>query len=67
MSEPVKEALKEFLRLVVFAIIPVLIVVLTEVGAEWGLLMVGALRFIDKFLHEYWKEKEVNIKGLLPF
>lgn len=63
------EALKEPLRLLVLAIIPVAITFLTGLDVMWAAPMVALLRFIDKFLHELGKaESDENlIKGLTRF
>lgn len=56
------EALKEMLRVIMLAIIPVLIVQLQEQSIDYlALFIVGAialLRFIDKYLHTLGKETE---------
>lgn len=70
---PLLEALKEGLRVVVLAIIPI-IIAQVESGM-WDMravLIVGALallRFADKWLHEIGKEREDGrmIRGLTRF
>ena len=56
------EAVKEMLRVIVLAIIPVLIVQLQEQSIDYlALFIVGAialLRFTDKYLHTLGKETE---------
>jgi len=51
-KEVLWESLKEPLRLVVLAVIPLLITYFTELGTEWALAAILVLRFIDKWLHE---------------
>jgi hypothetical protein len=73
MNKVYVESIKELLRVVVLAVIPVLIDSLNtgEVNLR-VLFVVGAvagLRFIDKLLHEYGKEEnnETLIKGITRF
>lgn len=61
-----KEAGKEFLRVIALAAIPVIIVSLQNgLGLKPTLLAVAiaALRSVDKWIHE----SELKAKGLLPF
>lgn len=46
------ESIKEPLRLLVLAIIPLAIAYFTEIGYEWAGILIIILRFIDKYLHE---------------
>lgn len=67
------EALKEFFRLTILSVIPLLVDGLTSGTIDWRLVGVTAaiagLRFIDKLLHEYGKETENDglTKGLTRF
>lgn len=77
MKEALIEAVKEFFRVVVLAIIPLLIAGIESGVIDWKLIgTVGAiagLRFIDKWLHEIGKVEEAKspnnllIKGLTRF
>ena len=69
MKKAIWEAIKEPLRLMVLAIIPILLAYLTELSYEWAAVMVVVLRFIDKLLHEIGKEAEDEVvaKGLVRF
>lgn len=55
-SSETKEAVREFVRVILLSIIPVVIVVLEapEVGLKAGILavVIAVLRATDKFLHE---------------
>lgn len=46
---------KEPLRLFVLALVSWLIVELTKVDAQWGVVLVFVLRFVDSWLHELGK------------
>jgi len=67
--EKFKEAVKEGLRVVVLAIIPVLIDAVTAGAVNWNIVavagMIALLRFIDKYLHEM--EPEGKAGGLVRF
>lgn len=56
MSDSIKEALREFLRVVVLAVIPVIIVSLeanqVDVKSVAIVGVVAGLRFVDKYLYE---------------
>ena len=58
------ESLKELLRVVVLAIVPVVIVSVENGAIDWKVVAtvggVAALRFIDKLLHNYGKENETT-------
>lgn len=61
--EALKEALKELLRVVLLAVVPVIIVSLENGGeinpkAVAVVALLAALRFVDKFLHEYGKDND---------
>jgi hypothetical protein len=61
-KEVLVEAVKEFLRVVVLSIIPILVTNLGNGHFDWKLIWVtgaiAGLRFIDKLLHEIGMEKE---------
>lgn len=67
------EAVKELLRVIVLAAIPLLIDGLIADAINWRIIGITAaiagLRFIDKLLHEYGKETENEqlTKGLTQF
>lgn len=63
------EAVKEPLRLLVLSIIPLILVYFQTINAQWAALIVVALRFVDKYLHELGKENEnENLKkGIVRF
>jgi hypothetical protein len=68
-KEIIWESLKEPLRLVVLAVIPLLITYFTELGTEWALAAILVLRFVDKFLHntamaEPVKDRNEGIGGV---
>lgn len=62
IPEALREAIKEFGRVIVLAIIPILISNLTEDTFNWKVVAVTAalagLRFIDKWMHEVGMERE---------
>jgi len=74
LSKPSQEAVKEFFRVILLAVIPVLIGFLTVPLEDVRVmvattLVVGAtagLRFIDKWLHETGKEYEKNVPADSP-
>lgn len=63
MSKPLVDAIKEFLRIILVAIIPVIIGQLQNgtIG-DWKVIAtvaaIALLKAIDEFLHELGKEKE---------
>lgn len=63
------EAVKEPIRLLVLSIIPLILVYFQTINAQWAALIVVALRFVDKYLHELGKENEnENLKkGIVRF
>ena len=63
------EAIKEPLRLLVLAIMPIVLVWLGTFNTEWAIAIVVILRFIDKLLHEIGKDtdSESLTKGLVGF
>lgn len=73
IPKPLLEALKELLRVVLIALIPVIILQIQDAQIDAEALVVVAviasLRFVDKFLHEIGKERnsEKLIKGLTRF
>ena len=73
MSGPVVEAVKEFLRVIALAILPVIIVSVEEGALDLRIIVVtgllAGLRLVDKWLHETGKisEDPQLIKGLTRF
>ena len=63
------ETIKEPLRLLVLAIIPLIIVYFTELSFEWAGLMVIILKGLDKYLHNVGKatKNEKLVTGLTRF
>jgi hypothetical protein len=62
------EAAKEPLRLVVIAVIPVLLVYLGTISAEWAGALIVVLRLIDSILHEVGKVEKNGLEtGLTRF
>lgn len=66
---PLWEACKEPLRLLVLAVIPFALAYLTELPYEWAGVVTVILRFVDKYLHERGKAEgdEDLVKGLTRF
>ena len=62
-------AAKEPLRWLVLAVIPVVIVYLTGLNAQWAVYSVVVLRLLDKFIHELGKEanNDTMVMGLTRF
>ncbi len=58
MKNPIFEAVKEPLRLLVLAVIPFGVAYFTSLSYEWAGVAVLILRLIDKLLHEVGKAKE---------
>lgn len=74
VSGPVVEAVKEFFRVMLLAVVPLVISYLEQgQGIDYRAMIIVAalagLRFIDKLLHEYGvdEENENLIKGLTRF
>lgn len=63
------EAIKEPLRLMVLAIIPLLLSYFANLPYEWAGVLIVLLRLIDSILHEVGKAKkdETLITGLTRF
>lgn len=59
------EAVKEPLRLLVLAIIPILLAYFQVIDANWAVGITLLLRFLDKYLH--LKEVEGKSGGLVRF
>jgi hypothetical protein len=72
-KEALWKAVKEPLRLLVLAVIPVIVVGLTELDAQWAFGAILVLRFIDKWMHEVGKARStakaesVLVKGITRF
>jgi hypothetical protein len=62
------EALKEFFRVVVLAIIPILISNLSDNSFNWKVIAIAVaiagLKFIDKLLHEMGVEEEIETEKI---
>ncbi len=56
------EAIKEPLRLLVLAVIPLAISYFSELNFSWVVPAVFILRFIDKYLHELGKSQSTTRK-----
>lgn len=71
--KPLTEAVKEGLRVVALAVLPVLVDSLTQGEVNWRFIAitgaVAALRFIDAWLHEVGKEEKNKLMegGLTRF
>jgi hypothetical protein len=67
--EVIWESVKEPLRLLVLAVIPLLVVYFGGLSYEWAAALVVALRFVDKLLHNLGKEQENELltRGLTRF
>ncbi len=67
INDNLKEAIKEFFRVIVLAIIPILIEMLLSGSLDLKLVgitgAIAGLRFIDKYLHQVGKEIENNQKN----
>lgn len=50
------EAIKEPLRLLVLAIIPIVLAYFSVINTQWAIIIVLALKMIDKYLHNIGKE-----------
>ena len=67
------EAVKEFFRVMLLAVIPVVIQMLQDGQICWktvGIIaLIAGLKFIDKMLHELGKDKDSKklVKGLTRF
>jgi hypothetical protein len=68
-KEVIWESVKEPLRLLVLAVIPLLVVYFGGLSYEWAAALVVALRFVDKLLHNLGKEQENELltRGLTRF
>lgn len=67
VESPLKKALKEFLRLLVFAVPGILIQVISgnaELAASYGGTILLVLKSIDKYIHT---NTDTNLVGLVPF
>jgi len=69
MKQALWKAIKEPLRLLVLAVIPVLLAYLGKISAEWAGILILVLKLIDQVLHEVGKEteKESLVTGLTRF
>ena len=73
MTQPIVEALKELLRVVLLATIPVIVTSVESGAVDAKIIatvaLLAGLRFVDKWLHEKGKEEgDKNlVKGLTRF
>jgi hypothetical protein len=69
MKKAIWEAVKEPLRILVLAVIPVILTYLEVINTQWAIIIVAALRLLDKILHDIGKvtENEVLEKGITQF
>jgi hypothetical protein len=63
ISQPLKEAVKEVLRLGVLAVVSWAIASLAGLEGEFFLIVTALLRAVDKWIHE----NPSKFNGLLPF
>ena len=69
ISDPLKEAIKELLRVMVLAVLPIILTGLNQtngqVNIDWKVVgvvaIIAGLKFLDKWLHE--KGVELKDKG----
>jgi hypothetical protein len=61
------QAVKEPLREIVLAILPVVMATIAPNTAPWAVGLYLILRFIDQVLHEMWKDNPTNPNGLIRF
>lgn len=68
-KKPLLEAVKEPLRLLVLAVVPVLITLAADLPKEYAAVAVLVLRFVDSWVHQIGKEtgNKVQVKGLVRF
>lgn len=69
MKKAIWEAVKEPLRILVLAVIPVILTYLEVINTQWAIIIVAALRLLDKILHDIGKvtENKVLEKGITQF
>lgn len=58
MKKAIWEAIKEPLRILVLAIIPVILAYLEVINTQWAIIIVAVLRLADKVLHDVGKTIE---------
>lgn len=63
------EAVKEPLRLLVLAVVPVLVTLAADLPKEYAAMAILVLRFVDSYLHNLGKinGNENQVKGLVRF
>lgn len=68
-KQPLWEAMKEPLRLLVLAVIPVMITIAADLPKEYAAIAIIALRFVDSWLHNIGKitGDERMVTGLTRF
>lgn len=68
LSEALTEGLKELLRVVIIAVLPVVILSLEKGEVDYRLIIItgviAALRALDKWLHEKDVKTPLDLKGL---
>lgn len=64
LSQPVKESLKEALRLAAFAALSALITYFSGLEAAWAVYLTFVLRAVDKYVHA---NPSIKFNGLLPW
>ncbi len=68
MKSAIWEAIKEPLRLLVLAVIPVLLAYFQTISYEWAAIIVLILRLVDSVLHEVGKKNDnALVTGLTRF
>lgn len=62
-------AVKEPLRWLAIAIIPVILAYFEVIDTQWAVIIVAVIRIADKMLHDYGKEdkNEIMEKGVVGF
>ena len=69
MKKALWEAAKEPLRILACAIIPVILLYVQVIDAQWAVILTGILRVIDKVAHDVGKvtDNELLKRGLTQF
>ena len=67
IPENVREAIKTGMRNLVLGILPALAVYFKTLPVAWGYAIYLLIVAFDNYLHEVWKEKGSDKKGLVPF
>lgn len=61
------QAVKEPLREIVLAVLPIAMATVAPNTAPWAVGLYLVLRLIDQILHEIWKVDPTSPNGLIPF